>query len=91
LVAEDCDIPYVEAERIWAAMLSRMQEALLDGRSTCFLNIGSLQPYRRKGRMHRHPRTGEEIEDPEKLWVRFIPAEAFREHLRGIALEEIQL
>jgi len=65
-----------DAENIYSKITEALRTQLVDeGDSLRFQGFGTLSVVRRAARQGRNPRTGESIQIPEKLIIKFTPAQ----------------
>lgn len=82
------DMTKTQAEAI-ASEISATLEANLAGGDTIVLgNVGSLERVQKAARAGRNPMTGEAVEIPEKLSVRFKPFRAFKKRMNEVEAPE---
>ena len=66
-----------EAEAVVNSVLSSIKEAVVSDERVALADFGSFDVKIRKARKGRNPRTGEEIDIPEKKTIRFRPASSW--------------
>lgn len=64
-------------------MLRQIHEALVEGRTVGFKNVGTLEPYTRASRTAFVPYSRTYVERPEQRYVRFVPARKLRVDLQA--------
>ena len=70
-VAQKRGIPVAEANATLGAMIEAIQEALRGGEEVQFVGLGTFKPKGTAARKGRNPRTGEVIDIPARVVVRF--------------------
>jgi len=68
-----------DAQKAVDCVLSTIKEALSKKESVTLIGFGTFKVAKRKARVGRNPRTGEEIKIAEKNVPRFVPGKALRE------------
>ena len=64
------------------AVIEQISKALLSGEKVILTGFGTLSIRRRKSRVGRDPRTGEEIKLPETAHVHFATGKLFRRQIK---------
>jgi DNA-binding protein HU-beta len=82
LAADSADLSRAATERVVAAMLKAITEALERGERVRLVGFGSFSVRRRSARSGRHPRTGRTIEIPAVKVPTFKPGKVLREAAR---------
>ncbi len=73
----------VALREIMQEVLAYQRDALMRGRSISLPNIGTLEPYRKKGRAYRHPSTGKMREAPRCRYVRLTISSGLKDDLQS--------
>lgn len=73
-VAKSAEISQDQAEVALDTVLSSISDSLCSDESVQFLGFGTFSSKMRPARKARNPRTGEEIDVPEKRVVKFKPS-----------------
>ncbi len=60
----------IALREILQEIFAYQRDALMRGRSVALPNVGTLEPYRKKGRAYRHPTTGKIREAPRCRYIR---------------------
>ncbi len=68
-----------DAQAAVETVLSSITEALKKGDSVTLIGFGTFKVTKRESRKGRNPRTGEEIDIPEKNVPKFVPGKALKE------------
>jgi DNA-binding protein HU-beta len=68
-----------DAQAAVETVLSSITEALKKGDSVTLIGFGTFKVTKRDSRKGRNPRTGEEIDIPEKNVPKFVPGKALKE------------
>ncbi|MFH2129320.1 MAG: HU family DNA-binding protein [bacterium] len=79
LISQDSGLPKVETELILEATINRITESLIKGDRIQLYGFGSFETKRRASRQGRNPKTGENIDIPEKTVPVFKPGKQLRE------------
>lgn len=74
-----------EAEAHASDITHTLEDNLASGDSVVLGNIGTLERVTKNARAGRNPMTGEAVQIPEKLSVRFKPFRAYRNKMNGTA------
>ena len=82
-VAAETGITKEKAEDAVNAILDEVKHALSAGESVVIRRFGSFQVRDKNTRLGRNPKTGEEVEIPERRVVRFKPGNYFRNAVNG--------
>ena len=72
-VSNDTNLTQIDVKKIVQRMLDVILESLERGETVELRNFGVFKVKRRRGRLGRNPRTGEEVSVPEKRVVVFKP------------------
>jgi integration host factor subunit beta len=70
-ISRICEVPLTEAEKILEAMLGAIVHALRSDDHVELRGFGTFITRRRRARMGRNPKTGEEVEVAQKRVARF--------------------
>jgi nucleoid DNA-binding protein len=68
---------------LWAAVLTHIRAALVDGRIVGLKNVGTLEPYMRAARTVFVPYSRTYIERSAHRHVRFVPSRNLRDDLKA--------
>jgi DNA-binding protein HU-beta len=68
-----------DAQAAVETVLSSITDALKKGDSVTLIGFGTFKVTKRESRKGRNPRTGEEIDIPEKNVPKFVPGKALKE------------
>ncbi|RLB12548.1 MAG: DNA-binding protein [Deltaproteobacteria bacterium] len=71
-----------DAQKAVDCVLSTIKEALSNKESVTLIGFGTFKVAKRKARIGRNPRTGEELKIAEKNVPKFIPGKALREAVK---------
>ncbi len=71
-----------DAQKAVDCVLSTIKEALSKKESVTLIGFGTFKVAKRKARIGRNPRTGEELKIAEKNVPKFIPGKALREAVK---------
>ena len=82
-VAAETGIAKDKAEDAVNAILAEVKQALSKGESIIIRRFGSFRVRDKNTRLGRNPKTGEEVEIPERRVVRFKPGNHFRTAVNG--------
>ena len=82
-IAEDASITKTRANEVLDSMLNVIQDALIEDGNVLLVNFGSFKVFTKKARKGRNPKTGEELNIPEKKVVRFKPGVELRNAVKG--------
>ena len=82
-VAAETGIAKERAEDAVNAILAEVKQALSKGESIIIRRFGSFRVRDKNTRLGRNPKTGEEVEIPERRVVRFKPGNHFRTAVNG--------
>ena len=82
-VAAETGITKEKAEDAVNAILAELKQALSEGESVIIRRFGSFQVRDKNTRLGRNPKTGEEVEIPQRRVVRFKPGNHFRNAVNG--------
>ena len=82
-VAAETGITKERAEDAVNAILAEVKQALSKGESIIIRRFGSFRVRDKNTRLGRNPKTGEEVEIPERRVVRFKPGNHFRTAVNG--------
>ncbi|MBS0349323.1 MAG: HU family DNA-binding protein [Proteobacteria bacterium] len=77
-------MPHVESDRVEQSVLTilrSMAQSLTDGGRIEIRDFGSFAPHRRDARNGRNPKTGDAVNIPPKVVVRFKAGKALRERV----------
>ncbi|MDJ0626275.1 MAG: HU family DNA-binding protein [Candidatus Caenarcaniphilales bacterium] len=80
-IAELSDLTKKDSEKSLNATLDAIYKSLSKGEEVSIANFGSFKVKKRKARKGRNPRTGEEMEIPEKNVVSFSAGKNLRENV----------
>ena len=78
-VAEEADITRVQAAKVVDAVFGTIQQALREKQEVRVLGFGTFVTATRKATKGRNPRSGEEIDIPASISVRFKPGKMLKE------------
>lgn len=78
-IAEKSDMKKKEAETVLAAVLSSIQEELVNGNKVQLIGFGTFEVRHRAARKGRNPQTGKEITIPATEVPAFKPGKALKE------------
>lgn len=78
-VAAEADLKIAEADRAVDAVIGAIKAAVANGDRVGLVGFGSFERQPRKARTGRNPQTGEVLEIPEGMAVRFHPGKDFKE------------
>lgn len=78
-VAEKVDLSKVKSAEVVDAVLSTIEETLAKKQEVRLVGFGSFVTATRKAAKGRNPRTGEEIDIPASISVRFKPGKLLKE------------
>jgi len=81
IIALDSSLSKVTAEKALDSIIKTITESLSTGESVQ-LPIGTFSRVLRAARKGRNPQTGEELDIPEKLAVKFKPSKKFKEEMQ---------
>lgn len=73
----------VEIKRVIEAYLNCIKDELANGKPVRIKDLGTFTPKTAKAHKARNPKTGEEIEVPEKKTIKFKPSATFLEVLNN--------
>jgi nucleoid DNA-binding protein len=80
---EELGLTQVVSRSIWHTVLDAMHEAIHEGRTVSLSNIGTMTPYKTKGRRYKHPETNQiESARPTTL-IRFRISKNLKAELDG--------
>lgn len=82
-IREDYTIPDELIPDVYQTLLVMLREALADGRSIGFKNIGTLEPYAKQPQRYRHPRTKELEESDPSTRIRFVMSPNLKDELNA--------
>ena len=71
-----------EAHKAVNCILSSIKDALINKETVEIAGFGSFKIAQRAARKVRHPKTGEEIDIPERVVVKFVPGKALKEAVK---------
>lgn len=77
-IAVGADISQLEAEQVLNSIIFRVIDAVKAGDEVQLIGFGSFVQARRTARLGRNPVTGQTINIPESLVIRFRPGKAFK-------------
>ncbi|WP_122049446.1 HU family DNA-binding protein [Asaia bogorensis] len=78
-VAEKTDLPKAKAGDVVEALFASIEEALARKQEVRLVGFGSFATATRKAAKGRNPRTGEEIDIPASISVRFRPGKGLKD------------
>lgn len=78
-VAEETDLPKSKATEVVDAIFSTIEKALKEQQEVRLIGFGSFVAAKRKATTGRNPQTGEEIQIPASISVRFKPGKALKD------------
>jgi len=78
-VAEKTDLPKAKAGDVVEALFASIEEALVRKQEVRLVGFGSFATTTRKAAKGRNPRTGEEIDIPASISVRFRPGKGLKD------------
>ncbi|GBQ82002.1 histone-like DNA-binding protein HU [Asaia bogorensis NBRC 16594] len=78
-VAEKTDLPKAKAGDVVEALFASIEEALARKQEVRLVGFGSFATATRKAAKGRNPRTGEEIDIPASVSVRFRPGKGLKD------------
>jgi len=81
VVADDTDLSRAKAAEVVDAVLGAIGKALKDDQEVRLVGFGTFAISRRKGGIGRNPRTGEEIEIPASVSVKFKAGKGLKDTL----------
>ena len=79
LVSTKTNLSPVKADAALEAIIKEILAALKDKQSVSITRLGSFSCVKRKERMGKNPKTGEEVLFKERTAVKFRPAKAFKD------------
>ena len=82
-VAEQADLPRSKAAVLVDAVFGAIEQALRDGEDVRLVGFGSFSRTERRAATGRNPRTGEELQIPSSVSVRFKAGKGLREAMRS--------
>jgi len=77
-IAVGADISELAAEQVLNSIIFRIIDAVKSGEEVQLIGFGSFGRARRTARLGRNPVTGQSIEIPESMVIRFRPGKAFK-------------
>jgi len=72
-IAEETDIKQIHVKEVMQKTLDHITEGLANGQTIELRNFGIFKVRVRKGRVGRNPRTGDQVQIPDKKVVTFKP------------------
>jgi DNA-binding protein HU-beta len=81
-VAEEADLPRTKAADLVDAVFGAIERALRDGEEVRLVGFGSFARAERKGGAGRNPRTGEAMQIPGSVSVRFKAGKGLRDAVK---------
>lgn len=80
-MSKDAGITHLQAEKAFDSMIIGIKDTLKKGDRVTISRFGSFEIKKRKARKGRNPKTGEEINIPQKNRVKFTPSKIFQNKL----------
>jgi len=77
-----------DADKFVTATLDAILETLGDQESIKLVGFGNWEIKKKAARVGRNPKTGEEVQIPEKMAVKFKPGKQMRNVVNGVVDEE---
>lgn len=81
-ISNDTNLTQIDVKRIVQRTLDSIEESLQNGETVELRNFGVFKVKTRKGRLGRNPRTGQEVQVPEKKVVVFKPGLIMKQKVR---------
>jgi DNA-binding protein HU-beta len=82
-IAMDMGMTKKDANDILTNIFDTIKNGLVDDKKVTIVNFGSFRLVEQKARKARNPRTGDEVEVPSKIVVKFKPANDFKDLVSG--------
>ena len=79
LIAAQADISKIAAETALNAFIDTVTDTLAEGGKVAIVNFGSFETSKRKARIGRNPRTGEEMKIPAAVIAKFKAGKKLKE------------
>ncbi|MBV8574684.1 MAG: HU family DNA-binding protein [Acetobacteraceae bacterium] len=78
-VADETELPRTKAAEVVEAVFSAISKALKEEQEVRLVGFGTFATAKRKAATGRNPRTGEEIEIPESIAIKFKPGKGLKD------------
>ena len=86
-VADQADLPKAKAGEVVDAVLASIEKALSNKQEVRLVGFGTFVTAHRKAARGRNPRTGERMDLPESVSVRFKPGKTLRQAV-GVSAQQ---
>lgn len=83
LIAEKTNVQQQKAKEVIQSFLDEIIAELANGNRLEFRDFGVFEPRKKAPRLARNPRTGEKIQVPQKVTVKFKAGRMMKERLQG--------
>ena len=83
LIAEKTNVQQQKAKEVIQCFLDEIITELANGNRLEFRDFGVFEPRKKAPRLARNPRTGEKIQVPQKVTVKFKAGRMMKERLQG--------
>lgn len=83
ILSVECQVTKGEAKSVIDMLSEIVKKAVANGEEVSIGSLGKIVNVKRKPRSAFNPRTGEEIEVPEKCVPKFKPSKSFKQVVRG--------
>ncbi|MGQ4808384.1 DNA-binding protein HU [Candidatus Entotheonellaceae bacterium PAL068K] len=78
-ISDKTGLTKIKAEEAVDAILEQIKDGLQEGKSVILRRFGSFQVRKKRARIGRNPKTGEEADIPARLVVRFKSGKYFKD------------